>query len=139
MTADGHELPVIEFVRPIPGFPDHHRFVLTRVADDNDVLFVLRAIDPPAVRFLVVAPAPFFPDYAPEIDDDTLTLLDVRDADEAERLLVLLVVSVGTDDGAATANLLAPILVDQVSRRAVQAVLTGDGLPLRAPLAVAGV
>jgi flagellar assembly factor FliW len=134
MTADTNELPVIEFVRPLPGFPEHRRFVLTRVEDDNDVLFVLRGIDAPAVRFLVVAPASFFPDYAPEIDDDTLSLLDVHDAHEAERLLVLLVVSVGTDNGAATANLLAPILVDQVSRRAVQAVLAGDGLPLRAPL-----
>jgi flagellar assembly factor FliW len=133
MTADD-ELPVIEFVRPIPGFPEHRRFVLARVEDDNDVLFMLRGIDPPPVRFLVVAPAPFFPDYAPEIDDDTLSLLDVHDADGAERLLLLLVVSVGTDNGAATANLLAPILVDQVSRRAVQAVLAGDSLPLRAPL-----
>ena len=29
---------------------------------------------------------------------------------------------------------MAPILVDQVNRRAVQAVLTGSGLPVRAPL-----
>jgi flagellar assembly factor FliW len=131
MTADTDELPVIEFVRPIPGFPDHRRFVLTRVKDDNEILFMLRAIDPPDVRFLVVAPAPFFPDYEPEVDDETLDLLDVH---EADRLLTLLVVSVGDENGPATANLLAPIVVDQVSRRAVQAVLADPGYPLRAPL-----
>jgi flagellar assembly factor FliW len=29
--AESGDLPVIEFVRPIPGFPDHRRFVLTRI------------------------------------------------------------------------------------------------------------
>lgn len=130
-VAEPTELPVIEFVRPVPGFPDQRRFVLTRI-DEEGLLYALRALDEPRLRFLVVAPAPFFPDYEPEIDDDTLALLDVRDAD---RLLVLLVVSAAETAAAATANLLAPIVVDQVSRRAAQVVLTGSEFPLRAPLA----
>jgi flagellar assembly factor FliW len=131
MTAEAAELPVIEFARPVPGFPDHRRFVLTRM-DEDGLLYALRALDEPPVRFLVVAPGPFFPDYEPEIDDDTLALLGVQDAD---RLLVLLVVSAAETAAAATANLLAPIVVDQVSRRAAQVVLTGSEFPLRAPLA----
>jgi flagellar assembly factor FliW len=130
MTVEIDDLPVIEFVRPIPGFPGHHRYVLTRVADDG-LLYVLRSLDEPPLRLLVIAPTPFFPDYEPEIDDDTLTLLDVHDAD---RLLVLLVVSVGETAVDATANLLAPIVVDQVTRRAAQVVLTTGEFPLRARL-----
>jgi flagellar assembly factor FliW len=130
MTAEIDDLPVIEFVRPIPGFPNHHRYVLTRIADDV-LLYVLRSLDEPPLRLLVIAPAPFFPDYEPEIDDDALNLLDVHDAD---RLLVLLVVSVGESAAAATVNLLAPIVVDQVTRRAVQVILTVGDFPLRAPL-----
>jgi flagellar assembly factor FliW len=131
MSAEPAELPVIEFARPVPGFPEHRRFVLTRV-DEEGLLYALRSLDEPPVRFLVVAPAPFFPDYAPEIDDETLALLDVQDAD---RLLVLLVVSATETAAAATANLLAPIVVDRVNRRAAQVVLTGSEFPLRAPLA----
>jgi flagellar assembly factor FliW len=130
MTADITELPVIEFVRPVPGFPGHRRFVLIRV-DEDGLLYALQALDEPPLRFLVVAPAPFFPDYQPEVDDDTLALLETRDP---SRLLVLLVVSAETA-AAATANLLAPIVVDQVSRRAAQVVLTGSEFALRAPLA----
>jgi flagellar assembly factor FliW len=130
IEADGDELPVIEFVRPIPGFPEQFRYVLTRVSDDG-MLYVLRSLDEPRVRFLVIAPLPFFPGYAPEIDDDTLDLLDVHDAD---RLLVLLVVSAGERVADATVNLLAPIVVDKESRRAVQVLLTGADFPLRAPL-----
>jgi flagellar assembly factor FliW len=130
-AAETGELPVIEFVRPMPGFPDRRRFVLTRI-DEAGVLCALRALDDQALRFLVVAPAPFFPDYAPEIDDDTLALLDPPDT---AGLLILLVVSVGQSAADATANLLAPIVVDQVTRRAAQVVQTGSNLPLRAPLA----
>jgi flagellar assembly factor FliW len=136
MTADSGtdptaELPVIEFVRPMPGFPDHRRFVLTRM-DEAGLLYALRALDDPALRFLVVAPAPFFPDYQPEVDDDTVALLDLR---APNQVLVLLVVSVGAAPAEATANLLAPIVVDQVTRRAAQVVQSGTDLPLRAPLA----
>jgi flagellar assembly factor FliW len=130
MSADTDDLPVIDFVRPIPGFPGHYRYVLTRVGDEG-LLYVLRSLDEPPARFLVMAPAPFFPDYEPEIDDDLLELLDVHDAD---RLLVLLVVTAGESAAEATANLLAPIVVDRVSRRAAQVVLTGGDFPLRAPL-----
>jgi flagellar assembly factor FliW len=131
MGADTDELPVIEFVKPMPGFPDRRRFVLTRM-DDDGFLYALRALDEPALRFLVVAPAPFFPDYEPEIDDDTLDLLDPPDA---STLLILLVVSAGDSAADATANLLAPIVVDRASRRAAQVVQSGSDLPLRAPLA----
>ena len=124
---------VIEFVTPIPGFPDHRRFLLTRI-DESELLYALRSVDDPELRFLVMAPGPFFPEYEPEIADATLDVLGVH---EAERLLVLLVVSAGGTAREATANLLAPILVDRVTRRAVQVVLTGESFPLRAPLAVA--
>jgi flagellar assembly factor FliW len=132
MTADTGELPIIEFVRPMPGVPGRRRFVLTRV-DEVGLLYALRALDEPSLRFLVIAPGPFFPGYEPEIDDDTLNLLDARDPDQ---LLVLLVVSVGETAAEATANLLAPIVVDQTSRRAAQVVLTDGEFSLRAPLAV---
>jgi flagellar assembly factor FliW len=131
MTADIDDLPVIEFIRPIPGFPDHRRYVLTRVGAE-ELLYVLRSLDEPPVRFLVIAPAPFFPGYEPEIDDDTLDLLDVHDPD---RLLVLLVVTAGESTAEVTANLYAPIVVDRVSRRAAQVALSSGDFPLRAPLA----
>jgi len=133
MTEPSGELPIIEFVTPMPGFPDHRRFVLTRI-DGTDLLYALRAVDDAEIRFLVAPPAPFFPDYAPEIDDHSLALLQASDP---AALLVLLVLSVqGAADGA-TANLLAPIVVDQHSRRAAQVVLAGSDLSLRAPLAIA--
>lgn len=128
--AGSTALPVIDFVTPMPGFMGERRFVLVRV-DDNGLLYALTSVETPGLRFLVVPPAPFFADYFPEIDDETLTALG---ADEPANLLVLLVVTAGDAAGDATANLMAPIVLDQRTRRAVQLVLTGSGLPVRAAL-----
>src|SRR5207237_1964436 len=106
-------LPTIDFVSPLPGFPAYRRFALVRL-DDAGLLYALTSVDDSDLRFLVVPPAPFFPDYAPEVDDETLELLDQPQADQ---LLLLLVVTAG--EAATTANLLAPIVLDQGNRRAV--------------------
>jgi flagellar assembly factor FliW len=130
-AVPGEDLgPVIEFVAPMPGFPDHRRFLLVGIGD-QDLLYALTSVDEPDLRFLVIPPGTFFPDYAPEIDDETLDLLGTH---TAEDLLVLLVVTPGGSAQEATANLLAPIIVDQRRRRAAQAVLTGSGFPVRAAL-----
>ena len=63
------DLPVIEFVAAMPGFPHERRFVLVRL-DEAGLLFALTSLDTPGLRFLVLPPMPYFPDYAPEVDDD---------------------------------------------------------------------
>jgi flagellar assembly factor FliW len=129
-SPEATTLPVIEFVAPMPGFPTDVRFMLVRV-DESGLLYALTSVDSPGLRFLVAPPAPFFPEYAPEVDDETIAALGTLDA---ANLLVLLVVTTAESAGEATANLMAPIVLDQESRRAVQLVLSGSGHPVRAPL-----
>jgi flagellar assembly factor FliW len=126
------DLPVLEFVAPMPGFPAQRRFVLVQM-DDAGLLYSLTSIDAPELRFLVVPPAPFFADYEVDVDDESLVALGLPDAED---LLVLLVLTAGETPADTTANLMAPIVVAQSSRRAVQLILGASGLPVRAPLLV---
>jgi flagellar assembly factor FliW len=128
--ATGSDLQVLHFAAPMPGFPEHRDFLLVGIGE-QDVLFSLTSILDPELRFLVMPPGSFFPDYTPEVDDETLGLLGSH---HPEDLLVFLVVTPGGSAREATANLLAPIIVNQRGRVAVQAILTGSGLPVRAPL-----
>jgi len=130
VEAEVEELPIIEFVAPMPGFPTERRFVLVSV-EGTEMLFVLASVDEPGLRFLVMPPLPFFPDYAPEIDDEAL---DALGGPGAEDLLVLLVVTTGDKPSDASVNLMAPIVLVQTTRRAIQLVLSGSGLPVQAPL-----
>ncbi len=125
--------PQVDFVAPLMGLAEHTSFTLVSL-DDDGVLYALRSVRDPQVRLLVVAPGRFFPGYTPEIDDETVSALDLRDATEAA---VLCVVNPGTDPASATANLLAPVVINHRSMRAAQTVLTGTDLPLRAPLVAA--
>lgn len=61
MTEAGVDvLPAIELIDGMPGFPDVRTFGLVSL-DDAGLLYSLRSLENPELRFLVVPPAPFFP------------------------------------------------------------------------------
>jgi flagellar assembly factor FliW len=119
----------LELTAPLPGLPDHVRYSLTPL-DEIGVLFALRSDGEPQVRLFVVPPREFFPDYEPVIPSAVRTALDLTDAET----VLLTVVSPPQGDEPATANLLAPIVVNARTGLAVQTVLDDSGWPLRAPL-----
>jgi flagellar assembly factor FliW len=119
-------LPTITMAVPMPGFPAHRDYVLVRLNDDG-LLYAFTSIQDPELRFLVAPPEPFFPDYAPEIENDVFTSLNTKDPD---RLLLMVVITAGVNE--TTANLMAPIVVDRDTMRAQQVVLSGSGYPVRA-------
>jgi flagellar assembly factor FliW len=140
-VAAVEELPELTFVRPLPGFGDLRRFVLVDLEPPGDhpaegaepVLFELRSLEDPAVRFLVAAPAAFFPDYSFELDETECEALGLRAESDA---LVLVLLTVGHDSGdeaaPTTANLLAPVVVNVGTRSAAQVILAGTDWPVRA-------
>ncbi len=131
-VTDESDLPVLRFVRPMPGFGEHTDFVLVSLADDDEaapVVYELRAVDAPQVRFVVAVPHAFFSEYHVEIDDDVAADLALTDPADA---LVLTVVTLGEQP---TANLLAPVVINAPRRLAAQVILSGSDWPVRAPLA----
>lgn len=124
------DIPVLEMVAPMLGFPEHRRFALAAL-DEEGAIYDLRSLEDAELRFVVVPPVLFFSGYSPEIDDATAALLQ---AEEAEDLLALVVVTLGEGLSDATANLLAPVVVNHRKRLAAQVVLDDVDLSLRAPL-----
>ena len=82
-------VPVIDLVHPMPGFPDDRHFALVDL-DGSGGLCSMRSLEHPDLRFLVAPPGLFFPDYAPEINDQTVAELDIDSADEVMVLVVIL-------------------------------------------------
>jgi len=128
------DLPSLDFLGPVAGFPEHRRFVLAEL-DPSSLLRALRSLDDPGLRFLVLPPGPFFPDYTPEIGDDWAERLELTGSEDA---LVLVLVTPGATAADATVNLMAPVVINVRTRRAAQIVLDDTSLPLRAPLRTAG-
>jgi len=122
------QTPELSFVTEMPGLPGMSRCGLVRL-DDSGALFRLQSLLDPSLRLLVAAPPVFFPDYAPQIDDETAAGIGLAAVEDA---VVLVVVTAGASAGEATANLLAPIVVNTATRQAAQ-VLQHEQ-PLQAPL-----
>ena len=123
-------IPAIELVHPLPGFPDRRRFALVQL-DEDGVLCQLQSLEDPTLRFLVMSPVPFFPDYAPEVGDDVAAELEIESSDD---VIVLLVLNAGESLDTTTANLMAPVVVNATTLRASQVILDDPSLPLAAPL-----
>ena len=128
-VATEPDLLEITLVGGLAGFSQGERYALVEVSPTSP-LFRLCSLDEPGLDFLVAPPAVFFSDYAPEIDDASAARLELVDAEDA---LLLVVLTVGEDAGSATANLMAPIVINARTRQAAQVIVEGT-YPLRAPL-----
>lgn len=121
---------IVAFVQPVLGFPEDKEFLLAAV-DSKGLVFTLRSLQHPDLRFVVVPPGHFFPDYQPKIQLDDVTDLGVEDDQEVQ---VLAIVSVDRSLADATANLMAPIVMSMDTGRAKQVVLPDGDLPMNARL-----
>ncbi|MEX2658113.1 MAG: flagellar assembly protein FliW [Acidimicrobiales bacterium] len=120
--------PAVTFGDGLPGFPAARRFSLERWGGDDSPFSVLQSLDDEALRFVVVPPDTFFPDYAPVLDDGDADRLGLAEPEDA---IVLVVVSLGERVEDATANLLGPVVVNRHTLAAAQVVLSGQDLPAR--------
>ena len=120
---------ILDFVSPILGFDDETSFTLSPL-EETGTLWALSSTRTPELTFVLAPPEPFFPDYAPAIDEVTLAALDADGVD----LTLLVILSVSGSIRTATANLLAPIVVAPNRHRGMQVVLSDDTFALRAPL-----
>jgi len=116
----------VRFIEPLPGF-EGADYTFDPI-DHNGLLWSLRSVEQPEIRFVLAAAAAFYPEYRPEISG---TLAGPLGADEIDLLLVL---TIGTGLRDATANLRAPIALARESGRAVQVILDDEILSMREPL-----
>jgi flagellar assembly factor FliW len=121
----------LTFATGIAPFPAHTAFTLDAVTDGAP-LFHLRSTDPSGPQFVAIDPVAYFPDYRPEVPADAVADLALT----GENAAVLALVSIpGTGAADATANLLAPLVVNKDTGAAAQVVLTDDATyPVKARL-----
>ena len=121
----------IELVEPLPGLSGRTSFTLDPL-DENGYLFALRGTGDDHTRLFLMRPEPYFQEYSPTLDPALLSALSLE-ADDA-RCEVLVIVTPRSGETPATANLLAPLVINTTTGHAQQVILDGAAWPLRAPL-----
>ena len=125
----------VQLVEPLPGLSSGTAFTLEPI-DESEHLFALRGTHGDPTRLFLMRPAPYFEAYSPRIDPTVLAALQLEGDDDA-RCSVLVIVTPRSGAFPATANLLAPLVLNTATGHAQQVILDGASWPLRAPLVAA--
>jgi len=111
------ESSVINFPEGIPGFEQSKRYVIIPMGDASP-FFYMQSLDEPDLCLLTGHPFVFFPDYEIDVLDEELKKLGITD--QGQELAVYVVISVPEDFKMATANLLAPLVINFTNKEGMQ-------------------
>lgn len=114
----------------IAPFAQHTSFTLTPVTADGP-LYTLTSTTPGGPEFVLIDPAAYFPQYTPEVPEPVVDALALT-THNAKALALVSIPASGAAD--ATANLLAPVVLNVETGRAAQVVLTDGAYAVREPL-----
>lgn len=114
------EEKVIQFSAGIPAFEEEQEFVIIPYDEESPFVF-LQSVQTAELAFLMTSPFVFFPEYQFELDDESIEALAI--AREEDLLIYALLTLPGKDIKQMTANLLAPIVINQENHQAKQVIL----------------
>jgi flagellar assembly factor FliW len=118
----------LHFVTGMPGLEEYKRFTLSAV--DGGPLYWLTCVDEPAIALPAADAFAVSPDYAFDLGDADTARLGLQTAADALILSVLTI----SPQGQVTANLLAPVIVNNTTGAASQVILDGTSYELRHPV-----
>lgn len=134
------ESEVLTFPWGLPGFGTLRRFIALNLEQQQKFVW-LQSLDEPSVALPIADPWQIFGDYEPHLPPYAMSSLDLRNPEDFATLCVV-VVSPGAEE--MTMNLLAPIVVNLLTRTGRQVTLETGGysvrtpIPRKAPAATAG-
>lgn len=114
------ESGIVHFPEGIPAFEEEREFVLLPYEEDSPYYY-LQSAKRAELAFLLTEPFVFFPEYTVEIDDTTITKLEIKNQDNVDIYAILTI-----PNGSVrymTANLLAPIILNTENMHAKQIVM----------------
>ena len=113
---------ILTFEGGIPGFDNFKKFAIVTVKEHLPFEWLV-CVEDPHLRFAVVNPMLFMPDYNPKISKFQLEDLNVKDAED---LKILAIITIKQDIKESTANLVGPIFINIREKRGKQIIIDDD-------------
>ncbi|GHV42216.1 flagellar assembly factor FliW [Clostridia bacterium] len=121
---------IIDFANGLPGFDEDKRFVV--INDEELGMFkLLQSIDDSEVCFFIIDGPVVFPEYNPLVEIEEMTELGEYEPNDFS---IYNIVKIPADMKASTANLKAPIVINNNAKKGKQIVCTNEEYTLRHPL-----
>ncbi|NLW33220.1 MAG: flagellar assembly protein FliW [Fibrobacter sp.] len=121
---------IFTFPAGIPGFEKNKEFVLVSLPDYTPFEWLV-CIDGTRLRFAVINPLLFNPNYSPDIKKEQLEDLEIK---KAEDILMYVIVTISENPLQSTANLTGPIVINRSKRIGKQIIVDDDRYSTQEPL-----
>jgi len=122
------ENSIFEFVAPIIGFPDKKKFTIIDYKPESPFKW-LQSLEDMDLAFPVTLCSFFGIDYRFEIDDEGEKALGIESADDVFVCNIANIPS--SNPKAATINMLAPVVMNLVNKKAMQVILKNTNFEVR--------
>jgi len=129
-TVEVDENKIIEFGEGIPGLEQYQKYALLQFEESYPIIW-LQSMDDSGICLPVLDTFVVLPDYVFDIDEADVKSLELKNPDE---LHVVSVVVIPEDIQGMTVNLAAPIIINTITGKSKQIVLTGTEYNVRAPV-----
>lgn len=121
---------LITFPDGVFGFPDLKRYLLLSLTEGDDSVLLMLSVDKPEIVFAIINPLFFCNDYEPSLTAAELSFLDAKDDGELSYYAICTIRS--KDDYLKnTVNLKCPLVIDPVSRKGMQVILSNPAYHYR--------
>lgn len=119
---------VIHFPAGLPGFENARRFIIMSVPEHQPFHWMECVDEGNTIRFAIINPLSFRPDYQPKIKKEELVALEIKDPKE---LLLYVIVTLRTPLMESTANLMGPLFINIREKMGKQIIIENDAYSLR--------
>ena len=121
---------VISFPAGLPGFEKARKFIILSLPEHQPFHW-MECVGGEDIRFAIINPLVFRPDYQPKIKKEDLASLAIKDPKE---LLLYVIVTLRQPLSEATANLMGPLFINIRERVGKQIIIENDAYSLREKL-----
>ncbi len=124
------EEDVIHFKNGIPGFDQFNRYVLVTLEEHRPFQWLV-CVENRLLRFALINPLCFRPDYNPRVSKEQFEDLEIEDKAD---LSMFAIITLNTPIMESTANLMGPLFINTKKKLGKQIVLDDDFYSTREPL-----
>lgn len=119
---------VIRFPAGLPGFENARKFIIMSVPEHQPFHWMECVDEGNTIRFAIINPLSFRPDYQPKIKKEELASLNINDPKE---LLLYVIVTLRSPLMESTANLMGPLFINIREKAGKQIIIENDAYSLR--------
>ncbi|MFW6253738.1 MAG: flagellar assembly protein FliW [Chitinivibrionales bacterium] len=113
---------IIRFPAGIPGFEQRKEFVLVQIPEYLPFEWLV-CTDGSKLRFAIINPMVFLPDYSPNVTKEQLADLQFE---KPEDILLYTIVTIRDNPAESTANLIGPLFINRTRRLGKQVIIDDD-------------